>query len=218
MKKSYYAIIPAEVRYSKASPNAKLLYGEITALCNEKGYCWASNQYFAELYEVHRNTVSKWVAELESHDFIKVVVKKNYSRMICLSKKLKGVQRKAETPYNEKLKGVQRKAEKNITVNNTDNIKYNKVIGCNKTLFKIRGVTHVWCKTLSDRCGDNFDVCKKAFDKHYKATKKKVDNSKSRGKLKTDDDYKNYFYKAFETNLKEEITKPDNKILKEIKS
>lgn len=64
-KKSYYAIIPANVRYDKTlCANAKLLYGEITALCNQEGYCWAGNEYFAELYDVHDKTISKWVKQL----------------------------------------------------------------------------------------------------------------------------------------------------------
>ena len=48
MNKSYYAIIPANVRYDRRlTANAKLLYGEITALCNEKVYCWERNSYFS---------------------------------------------------------------------------------------------------------------------------------------------------------------------------
>jgi len=61
----YYSIITAEVRYDKSlSPNAKLLYGEISSLCNVKGYCWASNKYFAELYGVNRSSITHWIKQL----------------------------------------------------------------------------------------------------------------------------------------------------------
>ena len=71
MEKSYYAVIPAFVRYSKEVSNgAKLLYAEITALCNEKGYCWATNAYFAELYGKSGDTIGRWISELARAGFI----------------------------------------------------------------------------------------------------------------------------------------------------
>lgn len=63
-KPSFYAVIPADVRYADITPNAKLLYGEITALCSKEGYCWAGNSYFANLYQVDNRTVSRWINEL----------------------------------------------------------------------------------------------------------------------------------------------------------
>jgi DnaD/phage-associated family protein len=71
MQKSYYAIIPANVRYDdELTPNAKLLYGEITALCNEKGYCWAGNGYFASLYNKNKSTIARWLKDLEDKGYI----------------------------------------------------------------------------------------------------------------------------------------------------
>ncbi|WP_310391909.1 helix-turn-helix domain-containing protein [Hymenobacter sp.] len=60
-----HAVIPAAVRYDLAlPPAARLLYGEITALCAQRGYCWATNDYFARLYQVRRATVSTWISQL----------------------------------------------------------------------------------------------------------------------------------------------------------
>jgi hypothetical protein len=67
---SYYAIIPANVRYANIPDKAKLLYGEITALCNQKGYCWATNEYFANLYGVHKKSISRLISILEKEKFI----------------------------------------------------------------------------------------------------------------------------------------------------
>lgn len=80
MEKSYYAIIPANVRYDKElNGNAKLLYGEITALANSQGYCWATNGYFAELYQVSERTITRMIASLESKGYINsIVIKDGY--------------------------------------------------------------------------------------------------------------------------------------------
>jgi hypothetical protein len=74
IKPNYYAIIPADVRYSKKlTPNSKLLYAEITALCNMNGKCNASTQYFCKLYEVSRVSIQKWLKILEDNNYIKRV-------------------------------------------------------------------------------------------------------------------------------------------------
>jgi hypothetical protein len=71
-KPSFYAIIPANVRYSDIIPNAKLLFGEITALSDREGYCWASNVYFGKLYKKNQTTVSEWIKILSDNGFIRI--------------------------------------------------------------------------------------------------------------------------------------------------
>ena len=62
---AYWAVIPASVRYDQdLPPNAKLLYGEITALSNAKGYCSARNAYFADLFGLGEKSVSRLIAIL----------------------------------------------------------------------------------------------------------------------------------------------------------
>lgn len=81
-RKSYYSITPANVRYSqKLVDGAKLLYGEITALCNERGYCWATNEYFAQLYGNDARTVSRWLTSLVKEDHIYVDTSKGIRKI-----------------------------------------------------------------------------------------------------------------------------------------
>src|SRR5699024_8968673 len=76
---SYYSVIPATVRYDhNLKANEKLMYGEITALSSKNGYCWAENRYFAELYDVHKITISKWLKNLEDNGYIRTELKYVY--------------------------------------------------------------------------------------------------------------------------------------------
>lgn len=75
---SYYAVIPATIRYDERLKYAeRLFYGEITALIGKDGYCFASNNYFAELYGVIPGTISRWITHLEKLGYIKRELVKN---------------------------------------------------------------------------------------------------------------------------------------------
>jgi hypothetical protein len=70
-KPNYYAILSAEVRYdNRLRPNVKLLYAEITALCNMNMECFASNRYFSELYGKSKGSISGWISELVKYGYI----------------------------------------------------------------------------------------------------------------------------------------------------
>ena len=98
----YYGILPANVRYDKnLKPMEKIMYSELTALSNKNGYCNASNSYFAELYEVHKNTVGLWINHLEKLGYIK-------SQLIYEGKEIKE-RRIFITPINEKIDTYQLK-------------------------------------------------------------------------------------------------------------
>jgi hypothetical protein len=130
-KPNYYAVIPAEVRYSKnLTPNAKLLYAEITALCNMNGKCTASTDYFSKLYEVSRISIQKWLKILEDNNYIRRVniykqgSKQIETRVITL----------VNIPCKEKLTD-----NINTKVYNNNNITYSN----NKVRFKKPNIDEV---------------------------------------------------------------------------
>ena len=48
-----------------------ILYGEINALCSQKGHCWATDSYLAALYNVHISTINKSISRLKKFNLIK---------------------------------------------------------------------------------------------------------------------------------------------------
>ena len=121
---SYFAVIPAYIRYCKQiEMGAKLLYGEITALANKYGFCWASNQYFADLYQVDVRTIKNWISSLKSENFIKVEIEKEgmqTKRKIWISHEVQKMFTKGNN-FHPEGKISSPRGEKNFTHNNTVN-------------------------------------------------------------------------------------------------
>lgn len=127
-KPNYYSIIPAHVRYDdRLRANEKLMYGEITSLSNEKGHCWASNKYFAELYKVNRKTVSTWIGNLvkyghvNSHITYKTGTNEVDKRYLSINNS--PIHKNEDTPIHENVHTpIHKKAEDNITSINITSI------------------------------------------------------------------------------------------------
>ena len=126
-KPNYYAIIPANVRYDKnLTANAKLLYGEISALVQKDGVCYASNKYFAELYNVSQVSISKWINSLVEKKYINFEIIYKEGTKEILNRYLTLVY----DPIKEKFK------DNNISINNTKEINNNKLLFTKKKFKK----------------------------------------------------------------------------------
>ena len=117
-KPNYYAIIPAEVRYDNTlKDKAKLLYGEITSLSNLYGYCFSSNKYFAELYNVSTTYISMLIKQLIDRGYIKSEIVYKEGTQQILNRYLTIVKEGYLTNVKE---GIQQKLKDNNTsINNT---------------------------------------------------------------------------------------------------
>ena len=67
-----FCIVPLAARLDKTlSDSAKIYLGELNALTNKFGYCWASDERLAEMKEVSVRTIKNWHKDLEDRGFIK---------------------------------------------------------------------------------------------------------------------------------------------------
>lgn len=69
----YFIIIPAQVRTDKRLVFLdKLIFGEIFTLAQKDGFCWASNRYFSDIYDVQPETVSRSIKKMGNLGYISI--------------------------------------------------------------------------------------------------------------------------------------------------
>lgn len=120
VRPGYYAVIPADVRYDDRIPaNAKLLYGEISALIGAEGYCFASNQYFSKIYGMSAETIARLITKLEKAGYIRRELERDktgqiINRKLYLSVSMPDVQpldEKINTPLQKNQEGIDEKVK-----------------------------------------------------------------------------------------------------------
>lgn len=135
---NYYAILPANVRYDKRlKANVKLMYAEVTALSQATGYCFASNNYFAKLYEVNPVSVSRWISQLVKYNYIQRVITykegtkeidKRYLSIVPVPVDLivkGGIDQNVNTPIDNNVNHPINNNVKDNTTSNSNNININ---------------------------------------------------------------------------------------------
>lgn len=226
---NYYAILPADVRYDKRlKANEKILYSEITALANAKGYCYAKNQYFAELYDVHKNTISSWISHLCELGYLRLELifkedsneiqeRRIYISVPPINENVDTPQSKDLYPINENIDTpINQKIEDNITsINNTSkNIEKEK----EADPFTHSGTYYQEIRMLLASYSINYEKIArlgKPITRIKEVLRIAKENGKSEGWIVgalTDDYNLEYFYKPREIK-KEVVKKKSGKVI-----
>ena len=148
---SYYSILTANVRYDKElKANEKLLFSEITALSNRNGYCHANNNYFANLYNVSKTSISNWINHLKERGYLKVEMIKDGKeikerRLFPISTPIK---ENFNTPSKNIYEGNKEKFNSPIKENFKENITSINTTSKNKVLsdaqHSVKDVFELW--------------------------------------------------------------------------
>lgn len=113
--RSAFAVIQAPVLYSKQLNDAeKIIYGHISNLCNEFGYCYATNQYLAELSNKSLAAIKRAIKKLTDLNFIEIhhlPKGKQDERQITLSHFPKSVEKEKGKGGSSKMSHPQLKSE-----------------------------------------------------------------------------------------------------------
>lgn len=113
-------ILKSVLRNNRLTFLERLLLIRIISLCKKNNYCWVTNRYFSDIYNVTTITISKSISNLATFDYIKAeydnTSTNNSKRIIKLSEvlnlKLKSIKDNFNTGYKENFKQYNNKLNK----------------------------------------------------------------------------------------------------------
>ena len=95
-------------------------------MTKKEGYCWASNNYFADVFSVSPQAISKWIKALSDKGYISIEYERKGNQIMRrkiypeVSTKVDRVSTKVDEGINKSLIGYQQKfKENNTSINNT---------------------------------------------------------------------------------------------------
>lgn len=171
---SYYSIITANVRYdNRLTDSEKLLFAEITSLSNKYGYCTATNSYFARLYEVVKETISRRISNLTKYGYLNIETVKDgkqikQRKMYPLTQSSIPIDVKINTPIDN---SVNTPIDANVKENNTsiNNTSINNINRINNSATDVtREHFEEWWKLYDKKLDKKkaFSLFKSALKKH----------------------------------------------------
>lgn len=131
MEKEYLnfinVILPTSVLGDNSlTPLERMLLICILSLCKQKGYCWATNEYFARLFDVKKPTISKSISSLSKNNYIELIYdnreKNNSKRIIkisgALTKMIMSIKENMNISINKNINQYNKYSNNKINNNN----------------------------------------------------------------------------------------------------
>ena len=83
MSKFYITVQNDVLESDTLSERAKLLYAFIESLSHQKGYCFATNRFFATNFKVSKSTINRHLVELKNANYVRMetVTEENGNRL-----------------------------------------------------------------------------------------------------------------------------------------
>lgn len=160
---NWAAVIPARYVIAKdISSTQKLILGLISSLSNLKGYCFASNDYLAELLGVSKTRISQAISDLEKKGYLGRIIYRNDKKEIEQRILTLVLDKNLDIPIVKNDNTLQSKIDIPISKNIKENNKINRYIN-----NKINSICKPTLSEVEDyflEKGSTIEAARKAFE------------------------------------------------------